>query len=92
MEQEILVTNTKNITEMVKEVVRGQLIEFSKWFESKINSEDRILTRNDTADYLGISLSTLSRWTKKGKISSQGIGHRVYYKMSDIKRSLITIN
>ncbi|WP_278551493.1 helix-turn-helix domain-containing protein [Elizabethkingia bruuniana] len=92
MGQEVIITNTKKITEMVKEVVREQLIEFSKWFESKINNEDRILTRNDTADYLGISLSTLSRWTKEGKISSQGIGDRVYYKMSDIKKSLITIN
>ncbi|HCD9236637.1 TPA: helix-turn-helix domain-containing protein [Elizabethkingia anophelis] len=92
MGQEVIITNTKKITEMVKEVVREQLIEFSKWFESKIIDEDRILTRNDTADYLGISLSTLSRWTKEGKISSKGIGDRVYYKMSDIKKSLITIN
>ncbi|WP_407484515.1 helix-turn-helix domain-containing protein [Elizabethkingia miricola] len=92
MKKDIIITDTKDITEMVKEAVKEQLIEFSKWFESKIIDEDKILTRDNTATYLDISLSTLSRWTRDGKIPSCGLGDRVYYKMSDIKKSLITIN
>ena len=92
MKNNIIIADTKDIVEKVKETVKEQMIEFSKRFESKIIDEDRILTRDNTATYLGISLSTLSRWTRDGKVPSCGLGDRVYYKMSDIKKSLITIN
>jgi len=92
MADEFIVTNTKNIREIVKETIHEQLVEFSKWFESKIIQEDVILSREQTAKILNVSLSTLSRWTKDKKIQSYGIGDRVYYKSNDIKSALIPIN
>lgn len=92
MEKEIIVTTLHNIENIVREVVREQLIEFSKWFESKITTEDKLLTRQEAISYLGVSASTLHRWTKRGKLPSHGCGARVYYKLSDIQASLIAIS
>ena len=42
---EIIVTNTKNIQEIIREEVKNALILFSHWLEAKIANEDRIYTR-----------------------------------------------
>lgn len=36
-------------------------------------------TRQETADYLGVSLPTLHEWTKKGIIPAKRIGTRIRY-------------
>ncbi len=55
------------------------------------NSEGEvILTRESTAALLGVNLSTLFNYTKKGKLKSymiEGTG-RVYYKKSEVLESL----
>jgi excisionase family DNA binding protein len=51
-----------------------------------------LMTREETAQYLKVSLSTLWHWSKKGILPSYGIGNRVYYKRSEIESSLIKIN
>lgn len=89
---EIIVTNTKNIQEIIREEVKNALILFSHWLEAKIANEDRIYTREEAVKYLGVSASTLYRWTKEGRIKSFGIGDRVYYKHPDIQKALIPIN
>lgn len=51
-----------------------------------------ILTREETAKLLSISLPTLWNWTKKNILKSYGIGSRVYYKKDEVINSLIQIN
>lgn len=51
-----------------------------------------LLTREETAQYLKISLSTLWHWSKNGVSPSYGIGNRVYYKRSEVESSLIKKN
>lgn len=84
--------NRNDLRGLIAEVLQEGLASFSKWVESKIQDEDRILTRQQTADYLGISISKLGRDTEEGKIIAHGLGKRIYYKMSDIKSALIRIN
>jgi excisionase family DNA binding protein len=50
-----------------------------------------LLTRNQVCELLDIDLSTLHHWRKKGKITAQGIGSRVYFKRSDVEAALTTI-
>lgn len=89
---DIIVTNKNSIQEIIREEVQKGLIEWAHWFESRIIDEDRIYTREQTIKYLGISPSTLTRWTKEGKIKAFGIGDRVYYKHIDIQGALVAIN
>lgn len=51
-----------------------------------------ILTREETANLLSISLPTLWNWTKKGILNSYGIGGRIYYRKDEVMNSLIKIN
>jgi hypothetical protein len=53
---------------------------------------DKLLSRKDTSEYLGVDLSTLHNWNKSGKLTPYGIGNRVFYKMSDIEKALIPLN
>ncbi len=52
-----------------------------------------LLTREQTADLLHITLTTLWRWTKQGKLKSYGIGGRIYYKTDEVlNNALIPLN
>lgn len=51
-----------------------------------------LLTRNETAKYLGVSLPTLNDWTKNGVILGYRIAGRVRYKRPDIENALLKID
>ena len=53
---------------------------------------EELLTRNETAKLLKISLSTLWHWSKDGRLKAYGLGNRVYYKKSEILEKIIQIN
>jgi excisionase family DNA binding protein len=47
-----------------------------------------LLTRKDVAERLQISLVTLSKWVKEGKIKAYKIGRIVRFKADEIDRFL----
>lgn len=51
-------------------------------------SEVILLSRKETAKLLGISLPTLSEWTKAGDISGYRIGASIRYKKAEVEQSL----
>jgi len=59
-------------------------------FEPKQPTE--YLTRNEVSEWLKCDLSTLWLWTKKGKLTSYGIGNRTYYKRTEIENAIICLN
>lgn len=69
--------------------VKKELQEFTKKSQEQEVSE--LLTRQEVAKLLSIDLSTLHTWTKKGKLISYGIGHRVYYKRREIEQAIIKL-
>lgn len=50
--------------------------------------ENSLLSRKETAALLKITLSTLWRWTRNGKLKSYYIGSRVYYLQNEVMSSL----
>ena len=69
--------------------VTNYLSEFLENFKPKESTS--ILTRKEVAELFKVDLSTLHNWCKSGKLKPYGIGSRVYFKMSDIEKSLIPI-
>lgn len=53
------------------------------------NEPEELMTREETADYFKVNMSTLWNWTKKGKLIAYGIGGRVYYKRSEIDNGIV---
>ncbi|MBD3863412.1 MULTISPECIES: helix-turn-helix domain-containing protein [Olleya] len=48
------------------------------------NGNEAYLTRQETADFLKISLVSLWNWTNKGIIKSYAIGNKRYYNKQEI--------
>lgn len=51
-------------------------------------SEEKLLTRIQTAKLLGVTLPTLYDWTKKGLLTSYRIGNRIRYKHAEIMEAI----
>lgn len=51
--------------------------------------KDELLTRNETAKLLGISLPTLHTWSLNGKLTAYRINTRVRYKRVEVMSALI---
>lgn len=47
-----------------------------------------LLSRNEAARYLGISLPTLSKLTAKGRLKSYRLGNLIKYKLEDLETAL----
>jgi hypothetical protein len=89
--QQISVTQL-SIEELIEEVTKPLLtrIEILETRILKKNTE-ALWTREEASERLKIDLSTLSRWTKQGKIATHSIGARIYYKESSIQNALILL-
>ena len=57
----------------------------------QVKNEIEYLTRKQTSALLGVSLVTLSEWTKEGKVKGYRIGSRIRFKRHEIEQSLLTI-
>lgn len=68
---------------------------FSKVIDDKMKSitpttsvTDKLLTRQETARLLKISLPTLDDWTKTGVIKAKRIGTRIRYAYRDVEAAI----
>jgi len=52
------------------------------------NDREAYLSRKQTAEYLGISLPTLSKKTKEGELNAFRLGGRILYKRVEIDEAL----
>lgn len=85
MLQNIELSDIKQVVEEVLEINLQRLKNNAK--------EDllTLLTRENTAKLLCISLPTLSDWTKRGIIKAHRIGNRVLYKIEDVNSALTEV-
>lgn len=66
----------------LKEIIKS-------YIEDNHNQEpEKLLTREETAKFLKVSLPTLNNWTKAKVLTPHHIGRRVYYKKSEIINKL----
>ncbi len=47
---------------------------------------EQLLTRQEVADFVGVSTKTISRWQKKGWLPVIRIGKLIRYKPTDVKK------
>ncbi len=84
MKTQILFTfSEEEFKQMFTEVIKAALSEI------KIEVvEDKIMTRQEVADYLRISLPTLHDYMKKGRIPFYRINSRIRFKKKDLDKLL----
>jgi hypothetical protein len=74
----------KELVELIKEGIKTQLQEFSIQINSKPISDKPILSRQETADFFGVSLNCLNDWCKKGILKPIKVGQRTYFNREDL--------
>tara|TARA_R110001632_G_scaffold17761_1_gene55926 strand:+ start:797 stop:1081 length:285 start_codon:yes stop_codon:yes gene_type:complete len=75
---------------LIDEKLVNRLEQLRKQLSSQ-ESNDELLTRDETCTFLKIDSSTLWAWTNKGKVKAYGIGSRRYYKRSELLECLILV-
>lgn len=93
MIKEILQIENTNVLDFKKEILsdlKGALKDFANSTQS--NDIDKLLTREETANILSVSLVTLWDWTRKDIIPAYRIGNKVRYKKLEVLESLKKTN
>lgn len=83
----ILISET-DLRAIMSETIKSELASVRPVDPPKDNL---LITRQETAKILGISLPTLNAYSKEGKIQSYRIGTRIRYKQSEVLESLTKI-
>lgn len=78
------IINEQALSQCTRDAVRAELQQhFKTGDSSKQEQEERLLSKQEMADELGVSLVTLSDWMKKG-LPFLRLHRRVYFKKSEM--------
>ena len=89
MTEKFVVTNydRDEIISMIKEAFSSELTEILTKQE-KESDYDQLLSRKEVAEMLKVSLVTVSKYQKEGRLTFYRIGRHVYFKKGDIMQAL----
>jgi excisionase family DNA binding protein len=93
MSKEILQLENTNANDFKNEIVKDVINALKAHSQSVQDPEkEKLLTRQETADLLSVSLVTLWSWTKNDLIPAFRIGTKVRYKKPDVLNALQKMN
>lgn len=93
MSKEILQLENTNANDFKNEIVKDVTNALIGYAETLQNPDiNKLLTRQETADLLSVSLVTLWDWTKKDIVPAYKIGNKVRYKKQEILLALQQMN
>ena len=81
-------TSTSELRDLIANVLKEEL----NIFFEKDKLDNRMLTRKQVCEMLGISLPTLHSWTKEGILKGIRIGNAIRYHAEDIKAAMQDIH
>lgn len=91
MVKQILQIENTNSSEFIPQLI-SEFRQLLKETKNHTKDEEILLTREETAKMLSISLVSLWKWTKDGVIPAYRIGSKVRYKRSEILLALQQMN
>lgn len=93
MSKEILQVENTNANDFKNEIVKDVTNALKGYAETLRNPDnEKLLTRQETASLLSVSLVTLWDWTKKDIVPAYRIGNKVRYKKQEILLALQQMN
>lgn len=88
----VLQLENTNALDFKNEIVKA-VVDALKGFANTLQPDnEKLLTREETAKMLSISLVTLWDWTRKDIIPAYRIGNKVRYKKSEVSEALQKMN
>lgn len=85
---QIELTTTSELTDLISDKLLEKLEQRIIVLNEK-KADEELLTREETAKLLKVSITTLWHWTKASKLIAYGIGNRVYYKKKEVMDALV---
>lgn len=76
----------ETLSEAVAAAVKKQLRDLTAEIVAK--PIDELMSREEAAEYLRVSISTINNWRRSGKLVAYGLGNRVFFKRSEVESSL----
>lgn len=73
------------LRELIADVVRQELAQIQR---PDPNNDIEVWTMEAVAKFFGVSKNTLHKWSQKGMLPRVNLGHRVFYRRSDILKML----
>lgn len=92
MKKSIVQIQDITLDELQSAITRNILKALPTLSDRELKEADKLLTREQTAELLSISLGTLWSWTRKGILISYRIGNKIMYKQNEVHESLVKIN
>jgi DNA-binding transcriptional regulator YiaG len=86
---ELYSVTPEQLQNAIIEGVKTQLESLKIHFETK--QPRTYLSRLDVSRLLNVSLVTLNKWNKNGKLKAVGIGGRVLYRQCDIENAIVEL-
>lgn len=91
---ELIVTTKADLKALLEEhteVLKAEFRELLKSIktENSRNTENDLMTIEETCKYLKITRTTLHHWTNIKRIKSYKMQGRVYYKRSEVEQAMI---
>lgn len=83
-------TTPEHLQEAIVSGIRVEIDSLRREFQPK--QPIQYLSRSDVKAMLGVDLSTIHNWTKRGKLKAYGLGNRVYYKRSEVEEAIKPLN
>jgi excisionase family DNA binding protein len=93
MTKQIVQIENANAIEFKNEILAG-VLKIIKDHATSLQQDDKdlLLSRQETANLLSVSLSTLWDWTRKDVLPAYRIGYKVRYKKSEVIQALKKMN
>jgi excisionase family DNA binding protein len=93
MKKEIIQIENINAEDFKDEIIKGVVMALKELnFKFQNSDEDEILTREEAAKMLSVSLVTLWTWDKNDFLQTYRIGGKIRYKKSDLLNALTKKN
>lgn len=92
MSKQIIQIENINVEDFKNEIIKGVMTALKGSENQSQNNSEIILSREEAAKLLSISLVTLWNLTRKDKIAAFRIGNKVRYKKSDVLKALTQKN
>ncbi len=85
------IINNEALSQCIREAVRAELQEHFRTGSTLPPQEEQLLSKQELAAELGVSLVTLTDWMKKG-LPFLRMHKRVYFKKSEVLKIMTTKN
>jgi hypothetical protein len=85
------IINNEALSQCIREAVRAELQEHFRTGSTPSPQDERLLSKQELAAELGVSLVTLTDWMKKG-LPFLRLHKRVYFKKSEVLKIMTTKN